>query len=252
MNTSNLIKLGISLGLEIWLVALLFRRNVRRHFPVFFFYILASTPVTAVRLLTVSNYHVYFYAYWVSNGVLLLFGLAALHEVFYWVYEGFYSLRWFQVFYYSAIGIVLLGSVRNSIANPPIQADPLVSMILGIGIAINFIQVAIVAVFSVLIKPLNIGYRRYPFGIAAGFGASAMGPLIGYFSRSIFGTRLDTFAQNASAVAYIFALVIWIMAFFRQEPEELAWTPPMSPEEMLRMVRGYLKVLRPGRKEHVG
>ena len=251
MLIANVIKLLVSLFLEIWLLVLLIRRGARNHFPVFFFYILVSIPITAIRLATTGHYRIYFFAYWSSNVALLLFGLIALHEAFYWVYEGFYRIRWFRLFYYGAITLVLIVTIRNSIANPPVEAHPVIGLILDVGIAINFIQIAIVSVFTALIKPLNIGYRRYPFGIAAGFGASAMGPLIGYFSRSIFGTRLDIFAQNASAVAYIFALVIWIMAFFRQEPEELAWTPPMSPEEMLRMVRGYLKVLRPGRKEHV-
>jgi len=249
MHISNLIELAISLGLEICLVFLLFRRDVRHHFPIFFFYILSSVPVTAARLLTITHYHIYFFVYWWTNAVLLLFGLAALHEVFHWVYEGFYRLRWFRLIYYGAIAVVLLVTGRNAMVNPPVQAHPTIGLILEIGIAINLLQVAIVALFGALAKPLGIEFRRYPFGIASGFGASAMGPLIGYLLRSVFGTNLDAFARNASAVAYILALVIWLMAFSRQEPEEKAWTPPMPPEEMLRIVREYLKVLRPKERE---
>jgi len=246
---NNLIILAVSLGLEICLVILLFQRDVRHHFPIFFFYILLSGPVTAARLLTITHYHIYFFVYWWTNAVLLLFGLAALHEVFHWVYEGFYRLRWFRLIYYGAIAVVLLVTGRNAMVNPPVQAHPAIGLILEIGIAINLLQVAIVALFGALAKPLGIEFRRYPFGIASGFGASAMGPLIGYLLRSVFGTNLDAFARNASAVAYILALVIWLMAFSRQEPEEKAWTPPMPPEEMLRIVREYLKVLRPKERE---
>ena len=246
---NNLIILAVSLGLEICLVILLFQRDVRHHFPIFFFYILISVPVTAARLLTITHYHIYFFVYWWTNAVLLLFGLAALHEVFHWVYEGFYRLRWFRLIYYGAIAVVLLVTGRNAMVNPPVQAHPTIGLILEIGIAINLLQVAIVALFGALAKPLGIEFRRYPFGIASGFGASAMGPLIGYLLRSVFGTNLDAFARNASAVAYILALVIWLMAFSRQEPEEKAWTPPMPPEEMLRIVREYLKVLRPKERE---
>jgi len=246
---NNLIILAVSLGLEICLVILLFQRDVRRHFPVFFFYILVSVPVTAARLLTLTHYHIYFFVYWWSNAVLLLLGVAALHEVFHWVYEGFYRLRWFRLIYYGAIAVVLLVTGINAMANPPVQAHPVIGLILEIGIAVNLLQVAIVALFGALAKPLAIEFRRYPFGIASGFGASAMGPLIGYLLRSVFGTNLDAFARYASAVAYILALVIWLMAFSRQEPEEKAWTPPMPPEEMLRIVREYLKVLRPKERE---
>jgi len=249
MNLSNLVELTVSLGLEVWLVILLFMRNARRHFPLFFAYSLYTVAVTAVRLASVNNYRVYFYAFWWTEAMVLLLGLAALHEVFHWVYEGFYRLRWFQILYYGAIGIVLLATTIDSIANPLFPADQLVSLILKISIPINFIQLAIVALFSALLKPLFVPFRRYPFGIASGFGASAMGTLIGYLALSVFGTKVQSFTQNASAVAYILALVLWIMAFFRQEPEEKAWTPPMPPDEMLRIARGYLKVLRPGRKD---
>jgi hypothetical protein len=244
----NLIILAVSLVLESWLLVLLFLRNVRSHFPVFFYYLLLSVPVTVARLLTIADYRTYFFVYWWSDALLLLLGLAALHEVFHWVYEGFYRLPWFRLLYYGAIAVVLLVTVRNAMVNPPVQAHPIIGLILNAGIAINLLQVAIVAVFGALVRPLEIPFRRYPFGIVSGFGASALGPLIGYFLRSVFGTNLDAFTRYASAVAYILALVIWLMAFSRQEPEEKAWTPPMPPDEMLRVARGYLKVLRPGRK----
>jgi len=249
MSSSNLIILLVSLGLEAWLLALLFRRRVRKHFPFFFFYILIIVPVTVARLVTTDHYYAYFFTYWWSTVVLMVLGLAALNEVFRWVYEDFYRLRWFQFLYYGATVLVLLVTVRNAIVNPPVQAHPIISLILDMEITVHFVQVAIVALFSALLKPLFVPFRRYPFGIAAGFGASSTGALIGYFALSVFGTKVQTFTQYASAVAYIFALVLWIMAFFRQEPEEKAWIPPMPPDEMLRIARGYMKVLRPGRKD---
>lgn len=246
---SDLIVLAVSLGLEIWLAILLIQRNARLHFPIFFSYTVCTIGIAIARLITSQHYSQYFYTFWFTEVVFLLFGLAALHEVFHWVYEDFYRLRWFQLLYYGSIVLVLSVTIWNAIANPPVQAHPVIGLILDIGIAINFIQVAIVVVFSALLKPLFVPFRRYPFGIAAGFGASAMGPLIGYFALSIFGTKVQYFTQYASAVAYILALVLWIMAFFQQEPEEKAWMPPMPPHEMLRMAREYLKVLRPERKD---
>jgi hypothetical protein len=57
---------------------------------------------------------------------------------------------------------------------------------------------------------------------------------------------LEVFTKNVSAVAYILGVLIWLLAFARPEREE-EWSPPMPPEEMLKIVRGYLRVL--GRKE---
>jgi putative Mn2+ efflux pump MntP len=243
MHVANIIKLVISLGLEIWLLTLLFRRDVRHHFPVFFSYGAISIPITLARLLTLANYQVYFLVFWWSNALLLILGLAALHESFRWVYEGFYQFWWFRLVYFGTIAVVLLITARNAMVNPPVQAHPLVGLILNMGIAVNLLQAGIAALFGILAKPLAIEHRRYPFGIVAGFAISSLGPFVGYLVRSIFGKNLDTFTQNASAVAYILGLVIWVAAFARPEPEEKAWTPPMPPEEMLGLVRGYLRAL---------
>jgi hypothetical protein len=249
MNPVNLIELALSLVLEAWLFALLLWRGVYREFPLFLIYVGLSLPATAGRLLTVGNYQLYFVVFWCSNAVLLLLGLAALHEVFRWVYAGFYEFWWFRLVYYGAIGLVLLITLRNALVNPPVQTHPLVSLAVSMGISINLLQAGIVALFGVFAKPLAIEHRRYPFGIVAGFAASSLGAFFGYFGRSIFGKKLDIFTQNVSAVAYIFALVIWLAAFARPEPEESAWTPAMPPEEMLRVVRGYLRALGTRRKD---
>ena len=243
MYIANAIVLSISLGLELWLLVLLLRRDVRRHFPVFFSFGLALAPVTLARLLTLSDYPAYFLVFWWSSAILVLLGLAALHEVFRWTYEGFYQFWWFRLVYFGTIAVVLLVTARNAVVNPPVQAHPLVGLILNMGIAVNLLQAGIAALFGMLAKPLAIEHRRYPFGIVAGFAISSLGPFIGYLVRSIFGKNLDTFAQNASAVAYILGLVIWVAAFARPEPEEKAWTPPMPPEEMLGLVQGYLQAL---------
>jgi len=249
MPIANLIELAVTLGLEIWLLVLLFRRSAQNHFPVFFAYTVYTVVIAIARLITIANYRVYFYVFWWTEALFFLLGLAALDEVFRWVYQGFYEFWWFRVIYYGTIALVLFVTVRNAIVNPPVQAHPVISLVLNMGIAINLLQAGIVALFAALSRPLAIPHRRYPFGIVAGFAASSLVPFIGYFARSIFGKNVDPFTKKASAVAYILALLIWLLAFSKPEPEERAWTPPMPPDEMLRLVRGYLHVLGAKRKD---
>jgi hypothetical protein len=249
MSISNLIELAITLALEIWLLGLLFRRDVRHHFPWFFAYSAYTVAIAIARLITIADYRLYFYVFWWTDAFLLLLGLAALHETFRWVYRAFYEFWWFRLVYYGTISLVLLVTIRNAIVNPPVQAHSLIGLILSIGIAVNLLQAGIVALFAVLSKPLAIPHRRYPFGIVTGFAASSLGPFVGYFARSVFGKNVDIFTQNVSAVTYILALLIWLIAFTKPEPEERAWTPPMPPDEMLRLLRGYLSVLGAKRKD---
>lgn len=243
MKISNIIELVFSLSLEAWLIVLLFRRNVYKYFPVFVGYIVISAPITAARLIAAPNYQLYFYVYWSTNALLLLIGLGALHEIFRWAYEGFYELWWFRVFYYGSISAVLILALRNAAVNPPVQAHPLVGLVLNIGIAVNLLQAVIACVFYGLTRPLGIEFRRYPFGIALGFLVSSTGSLLGYLARSVFGTNFQAFARYASPVSYILGLIIWLSAFVLPEIKEEEWSPPMSPERMLEEVRGYLRAL---------
>lgn len=239
MDIGNLIKLAISFLLEVWLVILLFKRRIRTLFPVFFVFVLYATLVTAARLLTSFHYHTYFFVFWWTEALLLLLSLAALHEVFHWMFEGFYRLWWFQLFYYGTVALVLGIAIRNAFVSPPVQAHPVISLILDVNIGANFVLAGIVALFAALQKLLVIEFRRHVNGIIAGFGASSAGSLIGYLARSGFGTQLQTFSQYSSAVGYILGVAIWVASFIRPEPED-KWEPPMSPEQMLEEARGYL------------
>lgn len=240
MQTSDLIELLISLAFEIWLVILLLKRGVQRHFPLFFAYALCATVSTSVRLLAGHQYSGYFYSYWSTEAVLLPLSLVALHQVFHWIFEGFYRLWWFRLFYYGTIAAALAVAIRNAFVSPPVQAHPVISLILDVNIAVNFVRMGIVALFALLDKLLLVQFRRYAHGIVTGFGVASAGPLLAYLAFSIFGTKLESLTRYTVAVAYILGLAIWVASFIRPEPEEMEWQPPMSPEQMLEIVQAYL------------
>jgi hypothetical protein len=241
MHISNLVELAISFVLETWLVVLLFKRKVRRHFPMFFSFVLYATATAVARLVTVTHYRTYFYTFWWTEALLLVLSLAALHEVFYWMFEGFYQLWWFRVPYYGTIIAVVAVAIRNAIVSPPVQALPVISVILDVSIGVNLLLVGLSSLFFALRQLFVVEFRRYAYGIVLGFGISGLGPLLGYLARSEFGTKLDIFTRHSAAVGYILAVAIWISAFNRPEPEEDEWAPPMSPEQMRAELQGYLK-----------
>lgn len=243
MHISNVIELSISLALEIWLVVLLVRRRVSRRFPVFFAFIALETLAVAGRLIAIPNYRTYFHVYWSTEAVLLPFSLAALHEVFHGVFEGLFRLRGFRWFYYGTIVIVVAIAVRNAFVSPPAEGHPIISVILDVGIAINFVRMGIIGLFGAVDTIVDLEYDRYANGIVIGFGISSIGALIGYLAFSGFGTKVISIARNAPSVAYILGLAVWVASFIRPEPEGRKWEPPMTPEQMLAEVQGYLRAL---------
>lgn len=192
--------------------------------------------------MAVSHDRAYYYVFFAGEAVLVVLSLAALHQVFYWVFEGFYRLHWFLVFYWGTILVALGVAVRNAIINPPVHADLIASVILDVEIAVNFVRMGIVSLFIVFHKLLDLDFRRYAYGIVIGFGIISAGTLISFLAFSGFGPKVIFFARNAPAVAYILGLLVWVGVFARPEPEEER-EPPMSPEQMLKEIQSYLRAL---------
>ena len=240
--------LPIALCLEIWLAVLLYRRQVHKLAPVFFSYVVISVPVSLVRLLTLQHYAVYFFVYWTSELLLILLGLTALNQVFWYTYRGFDAIWWLRPLYYGVILVALGVTIRMAIVSPPVLQHPIFSFILDATITATMVRSGIVALFAALVKPMVVRFQRYPFGIILGFGVTSVGPSIAYFVFSAFGTKMAGFNSIMISVSYIIALVIWLRIFSLPDTKPAKWEPPIPPEEMWDTVEGYMKALGVSRK----
>jgi hypothetical protein len=239
-----LILLIAALILEFWLAGLLLHGRIHRVFPLFFAYTAYSALASAAQILVFFHYRTYFIVYWATEAVLVILGVLAVLEVFRWIFILFW-LRWpFRLFVYTAIALVMLLAIMNARLNPPSRVHPLVALTLSVGITVNFIQASIFALFWLLARSLQIGFRRYAFGIMLGFGVSSIGTLIAWITRSVFGTKFNTLGIYLPPVAYIFALAFWLHVFLREEPPEAEWSLPLKPEELAEQLRQYTKILK--------
>jgi hypothetical protein len=230
--------------LYVWLTLILLHHRVYEQFPVFFTYNVYAVFTGAARFIAFYIDGTYFYVYWWSELGFLMLSIAAIHEAFRSVFEGFYLLAWFRWVYFGGIAVVLISSVNYSIFNPPLEVHPLFGIVLGFGIPINCILAAIFALFYISTKALNVSFRRHAFAIALGFGISAVGTLIPYVVRSVFGKKMETFVIYAPSVAYYLALLVWLSAFYRQQSGGSEKAPALQPEQMAEEIRQYTRILK--------
>src|SRR5438270_12829915 len=128
--TFSLISLLVSLCLEIWLAACLYRRHVYKPYSVFFTYIVASVAVSLARLAIHPYYSIYYFVYWASELLLILLSLTALNQVFWDMYEDVRFLWWFRAIYYGSLLIALGLTIRMALVSPPVLKQPILSFIL--------------------------------------------------------------------------------------------------------------------------
>lgn len=243
MRILDLLLLASGVVLYAALALVLWLRRIYALFPLFWVYSIYAVAASAVRVVLPSQGPVYFYGFWGTELGFLLLSIVALHEVFRSVFEGFYLLNWFRWSYFGALGTVLCLAILNSIFNRPVQVHPLFRVILDVYMPINCILAAICGLFYVFVKVLSVSFRRYSFAIVLGFGISAIGTLIPFVLRSIFGKRLEFFVIYAPSVAYYVTLLVWISAFAYPEPAD-DHASPLPPEQMTSEVRQYTRVLK--------
>jgi hypothetical protein len=186
----------------------------------------------------------YFHVHWATAVIYGLLALLALHEVFHWVFLEYYSYwRWFSLVFPGVVMMVLTLSLWYAFKRPPVQASPVISMVLVFNLAVNFIQIGLFLLFFGLVKLFDLSWWTYSFSIVLGFAASAIGAAGAYLLRSDFGTKFGTFARYAPAVSYILAVLLWLSIFHRPEPDT-KWTLQITPEEALKEVTGYIELLK--------
>ena len=233
----------IALASAVALVCLLIRWRLLSEFPFFFLYVSASIVFAIVKILVSDSYRIFFIVSWAAETIYVLLALLVLHEVFRKVFAAFYEKRWFWLFFPSVVIAISVLAVIYRLGSPPAQANPVISFIISLGMAVNLVQALLFVLFFLLVWFNGIGWREYPFGIVMGFAAMAIVIFTVEWARSVFGTKLNVVWSYAHSVAYILAVILWLEAFLRPPDPEPQWRLKITPEQMLEELRQYSKIL---------
>jgi len=225
------------------LLCLLIRRRLLPEFPFFFLYVTASITFIIVKISVSGSYRTFFIVSWTAEAIYVLLAILALHEVFRKVFAAFYEKRWFWLFFPSVVIAISVLAVIYRLGSPPAQANPVISFIISLGMAVNLVQALLFVLFFLLVWFNGIGWREYPFGIVMGFAAMAIVIFTVEWARSVFGTKLNVVWSYAHSVAYILAVILWLEAFLRPPDPEPQWRLKITPEQMLEELRQYSKIL---------
>src|SRR6185312_15907664 len=212
----------------------------------FFSYTALSVIVTVALWAARKNVPTYFGIYWVNEALGVVLAFLALNEAIRSVFRNFLGMRWFR-WLFPVIGMSMLGvAVLRIILIPRPAFSLFTTTILGLEIAVGFLQFGIFIVFIILIRLFHLRWGQRAAGIVFGFGVSAAGSLVAFLLRSEFGTKFSPLAGITPPIAYIIGVAIWLAAFIKAEPErpELAWAVALTPEQMITELRRHTKTVK--------
>jgi hypothetical protein len=246
VKNSELALTVVGTGLAAVLCLLLIVRRYYREFPVFFASVSLTVVATIILLSVSNNNHYYALVFWPSDALGVILAFFALNEALRSVFRNFLGMRWFR-WLFPGIGIVMLTAAALRIILFPRPAFSLfTTTIIGLEIAIGFLQFGIFSLFIILMRLFHLRWGQHAAGIVFGYGVSAAGSLVAFLLRSEFGTKYDPVIRIAPPIAYIIGVAIWLATFLKAEPErpEAAWATKLTPEQMITELRRHTETVK--------
>jgi hypothetical protein len=246
VKSPELVLALVGTGLQSVLCLLLFIRRTYREFPIFFGFAAVSVAATVVLWGARKNLTVYSEIFWTNEALGVVLAFLVLNEALRSVFRNFLGMRWFRRLF-PGIGVLLIcAAVLRIIILPRPAFSLLTTTIIGLEIAIGFLQFGIFSLFLILMRLFHLRWGQHAAGIVFGFGVSAAGSLVAFLLRSEFGTKFDPVIRIAPTVAYIIGVAIWLATFIKAEPErpETAWAAKLTPEQMITELRRHTKTVK--------
>lgn len=209
--------------LQLCLAVLIFRRGLRRHFPVFFLYTLAQPIVFLPQFVFYRiSYAAYFWSYWCVSFLSVLLGFFVMREVFVNLLRPYDSLRELGdvLFRWSAVVLVMVAVVSAASSSLSGLSRTTVA-ILALERSVRVMQCGLVLFMLLFSSHLGLNARHHVFGIALGFGIFAAVQLIIVTLPAVFGANQPRVFSLATGCTYLITVGLWFYYLCRPEPERL-------------------------------
>jgi hypothetical protein len=233
MRLFDLFSALLPAGLQAAVAVIFARRKLYDRFPLFFGYTLYSIGITAVRLAVMKHPSAFYVLYWTTEMVYGILALLALRETFRPALRTAFGDRWSNWLPLLALLTLVGVSVWRAIYHPAKHAPGYINMARLSSGAYAFVPgilclETIVLLWCMLLelKTNPPPWGRYRAGVLVGFGFAACATVAIYLARFQLGPAFEFTFRYAPPLAYTYAAVIWLKAFYREEPTLPKAKPP--------------------------
>lgn len=189
------------------------RRGLRQSFPHFFnynIYQILSSVALFILLSTRAPQKTYFIAFWTSNAVSMLLGLAVIQEAFSYAIRPYAGLRELSVtlFRWVALLMVLVGAVIAASMSGS-SLSKMTWAIVTMERSTRLLQCGLLLFLFVCSSHLGIKLRNFVCGIALGFGIFAVTDLMIATMQPRMGPMWMSTLNLIRSGVYVLAATIW-------------------------------------------
>jgi hypothetical protein len=226
-------------------LGLLRKRKFFERFPLFSTYIAAITLISLLRLSTAPSPYYYFFAFWISEPFEILFAILALREIYRSLFRPHLRLWWFRLIFPIVSLATLLYALLKAILYPPVEASPVISMIISSETGAQYLIAALSVLSLALVKFFKIYEHLLERRLTAGFAVSSSGNLVSVIIRSVSGTRFNSLTIWVVFLANMVGGLLWIIALSRsQDIAGPGFPEGLTPLQASTTLKSYLQTVR--------
>lgn len=199
--------------LQAAVAAVVWRRNLHRQFPVFFWFLIAQVAnfVFIFPLWRAGSYAYswYFAVFWIGEAVNAVLGFKVIHEIFLNVFQPYHTLKDLGTLLFKWAGVVmLLVSVVVAFSNS-FDRSPMVHAVTTLQRSVRIVQLGLILFMILFSRFLGVSRKQISFGISLGFGLFAGVELVlmALNSGGFVKQGLLNFIDSAATVV---ATLIWL------------------------------------------
>jgi hypothetical protein len=221
-------------ALEASLVGIMLWRKIHRTFPIFFGYVVFQILSFAITfpLQSPRFYVIFFYVYWATTAVSVIFGFRVIHEIFLDVFRPYHTLRDLGSVLFRWAGLVMLlvaGVVAASTASA--TEHPLQTGIMTLQRSVRVVQCGLILFLLVFSRYLGTHWRQKSFGIALGFGAFASVELsLVALNASLDNLISQVLTSFINMTAYNLTILVWAAYMLLKSPARAPAAHMLRPQ----------------------
>jgi hypothetical protein len=231
--------LVVNLIVNLWLLIILHRQNIRKQLPWFVSYILWEVLSGSLELVAwLFGSQLYNALYWWMETIEIALIVAATCESFLRIFKGFTSKLGFRLSVWTVLGAVVVYSAWKAIHAPPLHGTKLAAFEVGAEFLFRW-GVAGIALLTTILSVLMKEPITREDAVVTGFGVACLTFAMYVSGFSLFGTSYAFLTKYVPSVGYFVAAFWWIYVFSRPVRqfgfEELG----MGPDEIAKAFRRY-------------
>jgi hypothetical protein len=237
------LSLLITIGLQVFILRLLVKRQLQRRFFWFLAYIIYALIEEGLRLSVSGNRTLYAKVYWWTEGGDVILAVLAVRESFLNVFREFTRLRWFTWLIWCSVGVALSYAAFRAWLFPPLRATRQGAIIIGLETAVDYSLTAVGLLYFAMLVFSRIRQHQWETGIISGFTLNASVAVMGLLTLSIFGKKFRILNEWIPAVAYIMAEIEWAIILNRSEKKALEPKQKSTVEDFTKLDR-YIRMIQ--------